>query len=291
MLLRSGADIHEINCVRKHLSSIKGGRLARALVPATVLTLILSDVVGDDLDAIASGPTVPDVTTWQDAMDVIKRYRLDGNLPPAVLALLSAGCAGAVSDTVKGDDPAFSKTHNVLIGTNYQSLLAAEAKAIALGYTPLVLTSHLTGEAREAALFFLGIGLDVIANGVPVRPPACIIAGGETTVTLRGKGKGGRNQEMALAFLNGLKKLGIANEGGLRLSFLSAGTDGTDGTTDVTGAFASSEILDQAAVLALDSEAFLSNNDSYGFFSRTGGFLATGPTNTNVCDIQILVIA
>lgn len=292
-LLGSGATIQEVNTVRKHLSRIKGGRLAQALAPATTLSLILSDVVGDDLDAIASGPTVPDRTTWRDARDVIARYHLENTIPAAALGILDAGCAGRISDTPKSEDPSFSNTRNVLIGTNYQSLLAAQKTAVGLGYNTLVLTSRLTGEAREAALFFLGIGLDSAAYGSPVPSPACIIAGGETTVTLKGTGKGGRNQEMALAFLNGLRKLGTGitlPDAVRRLSFLSGGTDGSDGPTDAAGAVASAEVLSRALAQGLDPDAYLADNNSYEFYSKCGGLLMTGPTNTNVCDIQVLII-
>lgn len=292
-LLGSGATIQEVNSVRKHLSRIKGGRLAQALAPASTLSLILSDVVGDDLDAIASGPTVPDRTTWHDARDVIARYHLEDAIPSAALRILDAGCAGLLPDTLKPEDPSFSLTRNVLIGTNYQSLLAAKERAVNLGYNAQVLTSRLTGEAREVALFFLGIGLEAAAHGSPVSAPACIIAGGETTVTLKGTGKGGRNQEMALAFLNGLRKLGTGvtlPDSARRLSFLSGGTDGSDGPTDAAGAVASAQVLADALAQGLDLDAYLANNDSYHFLAKCGGLLLTGPTNTNVCDIQVLII-
>ena len=190
VLLACGATIHEINRVRKHLSRIKGGRLARAYAPAASLNLMLSDVVGDDLDAIASGPTVPDPTTFADALKVVRRYGVADRIPAAALRALEDGAAGLHEETAKPGDPAFRRTTNVLIGTNHQALLAAEAEARALGYAPLVLTARLTGEAREAALALLGIGEDVAVGGFPLRPPACLIAGGETTVTLRGSGQG-----------------------------------------------------------------------------------------------------
>ena len=286
LLLACGATIQEVNCVRKHLSAVKGGRLAAAFEPATVLSLILSDVVGDNLDAIASGPTAPDKTTWSDAIAIVRRRGLAARFPPRAAALLARGAAGELADTPKPGDPLFARTRNILVGTNRLALLAAEERAKELGYSTLVLSSRLTGEAREVALVLLGIGKDISASGFPLRKPACLIVGGETTVTLRGAGKGGRNQEMALAFLAGL---GRAPEAGDGLTLLVASTDGSDGPTDAAGAFASAEILAAARAADLDPEAYLAANDSYSFFERLGGLLKTGPTNTNVCDIQILL--
>ena len=285
-LLACGATIHEINSVRKHLSRIKGGRLARAYAPATSLNLMLSDVVGDDLDVIASGPTVPDPTTFGDALAVIRRYDVADRIPTAALRALEAGAAGLHEETAKPGDPAFERTTNVLIGTNHQALLAAETKARELGYATLVLTSRLTGEAREAALALLGIGEDIAISGFPLRPPACVIAGGETTVTLRGKGKGGRNQEMALAFLAALPRSRAAGN----IVLLAASTDGNDGPTDAAGAFASLEIAERARALGLDVSSTLAANDSYHFHERAGSLLRTGPTNTNVSDVAILIV-
>lgn len=286
-LLACGADIHEINCLRKHLSAIKGGRLARAIAPARCVSLILSDVVGDEPEAIASGLTVPDPTTWADAWAVVERFGLAGRIPAAAEGLLRAGLAGLVPDTPKADDPAFAATRTVLIGTNFQALLAARAKAEELGYAPLLLTSRLTGEAREMAGLFLGLAKDIAAHGLPVSRPACVIAGGETTVTLRGAGRGGRNQEMALAYLAGLAASPAGAEDAV---FLSASTDGSDGPTDAAGAFASLDILRQAQARGLDPFAALAANDSYTFFDALGRLLKTGPTNTNVCDIQVLIV-
>jgi len=283
-LLRCGATIHEINCVRKHLSRIKGGWLARAYAPATSLNLMLSDVVGDDLDVIASGPTVPDPTTFADALGVLERCK--ATVPPAVGKVLEAGAAGTLEETPKRSDPAFSKVRNILVGTNYQALLAANDKANELGYNTMVLTSRLTGEAREAALALLGIAEDIATRGSPLRPPACLIAGGETTVTVRGTGKGGRNQEMALAFLSAMRRSNAAQ----RIVFLAASTDGNDGPTDAAGAFASLEIGDRARDAGLDPNSHLATNDSYNFHERTGSLYRTGPTNTNVSDVAIALI-
>jgi len=287
LLLASGATINEVNCVRKHLSAVKGGRLAAALAPATVLALVLSDVVGDDLDAIASGPTVPDPTTFADALSIVKRYGIEARLPSAVRTHLEAGAAGKVPDTPKPVDPIFGRVRTILVGTNRLALVAAEAEARRRGYSTLVLSSRITGEAREVAMVYLGIGKDMAASGFPLKRPACVIAGGETTVTLRGEGKGGRNQEMALAFL---AALGRSPRDGEDLFFLSAGTDGNDGPTDAAGAVASLELHRKALALRLDPDAALVRNDSYTFFEALGGLLKTGPTNTNVCDVQVLLL-
>lgn len=286
-LLASGAAIHEVNCVRKHLSGIKGGRLAAALAPATLLALVLSDVVGDDLDAIASGPTVPDPSSFDDAVGIIRRYGLEEALPKAAMQHLLKGQAGLVPDSPKPGDAAFIKAKTLVVGSNRLALLAAEAKAKQLGYNSLLLTSRLEGEAREAAMFFLAMAKDIAVSGFPAKKPACLIAGGETTVTLKGSGKGGRNQEMALAFL---AALGRNPKDGNGLTFLSAGTDGNDGPTDAAGAAVSLELYERAVMQGLKPEAALANNDSYSFFEKAGGHIKTGPTNTNVCDIQLLLV-
>ncbi|MGC8492594.1 MAG: glycerate kinase type-2 family protein [Syntrophobacteraceae bacterium] len=287
LLLSCGATIQEVNCLRKHLSTIKGGRLAKAFAPATVVSLILSDVIGDDLDAIASGPTVPDPTTFSDCLEILRRYELEERIPAGVLRFLRMGAAGKTPETPKPGDPAFTQTRSILLGTNRQALFAAQAHAQQLGYQTLVLTSRLTGEAREAAPVILAIGKDIAASGFPLARPACLLSGGETTVTLRGAGKGGRNQEMALAFLAALQRSPQKGEG---LFFFSASTDGSDGPTDAAGAFASAQILSRARAAGLNPHVFLSENDSYNFFDSCGGLIRTGPTNTNVCDIQILLV-
>ncbi|MFP5258941.1 MAG: glycerate kinase [Acidobacteriota bacterium] len=286
-LLACGATIHEINCVRKKLSAVKGGRLAAAIAPADCLGLLLSDVVGDDLDVIASGPTVPDSTSAADALAVLDRYGVRDTIAPEALAVLLDVAAGRIPETPKAGDPVFANTRTVLVGTNFQALLAARDKAASLGYATLVLTSHLTGEAREMANLFLGMAKDIAEYAVPLPRPACVIAGGETTVTLRGPGKGGRNQEMALAFLNGLAGEAKNAEEAV---FLAASTDGSDGPTDATGAFASLEILRQGSSLGLDVRASLAANDAYHYFEAVGRLLKTGPTNTNVCDIKVLLV-
>jgi len=290
LLLASGATINEINCVRKHLSAVKGGRLAASLAPATVLTLVLSDVVGDDLDAIASGPTVPDPTSFADALAIVSRYGIVDRLPASVLKFLRDGMAGGPAgpmETPKPGDVVFTSTKTLLIGTNRLAVNAAELAARNLGYKTLALTSRMSGESREMALVYLGIGKDIAASGMPLTAPACIVAGGETTVTLKGTGKGGRNQEMALAFLASLVR---SPKDGDRLVFLSGGTDGNDGPTDAAGAIVDMELGEAARKNEMNPDAFLANNDSYTFFDRVGGLLKTGPTNTNVCDIQVLIV-
>jgi hydroxypyruvate reductase len=286
-LLACGATIHEINCVRKKLSAVKGGRLAAAIAPATCLGLLLSDVVGDDLDVIASGPTVPDSTCGRDALAVVDRYGVRESIGDNVLAVLEDVAAGRAPETPKAGDPIFDQMRTVLIGTNYQALLAARDKAAELGYATLVLTSHLAGESREMANLFLGVAKDVAEYGMPLPRPACLIAGGETTVTLRGPGKGGRNQEMALAFLAGLAGEPRNVEEAV---FLAASTDGSDGPTDATGAFASLAILRQGQQLGLDARDYLAANDAYHYFEAVDRLLKTGPTNTNVCDVKVLLV-
>lgn len=286
-LLACGADIREVNCLRKHLSAIKGGRLAQAIAPAYCLSLVLSDVVGDDLDAIASGLTVPDRTTWADAWAIVERHGLVGKLPVAVENLLRAGLAGQVADTPKAGEATLQQARTVLIGTNFQALLAARDRARDLGYHSLLLTPFLTGEAREMSHLFLGVAKAIAAYGQPLVRPACVIAGGETTVALRGGGKGGRNQEMALAFLAGLAR-SPKNAG--EALFLAASTDGSDGPTDAAGAFASLAVLEAAQAQGLDPFAHLADNDSYHFFEKLGCLLKTGPTNTNVCDLAVLLV-
>jgi hydroxypyruvate reductase len=287
LLLASGADIHEINSVRKHLSRLKGGRLLRLLAPARSLNFILSDVLGDRLDTIASGLTAPDATTFADALRVIDRYGLRGKVPAAALRILEEGAAGLLEETLKPDDPAAALSTNIVLGSNRMAVLAACEAARALGYHTVALTSSLSGEAREVAKVLYGIARDVRNHGLLAKTPACIVAGGETTVTLRGNGKGGRNQEMALAFLAELSRDELRGQG---IHFLSAATDGSDGPTDAAGAFASMEVLEQVDAAGLSIARSLAANDSYRFFAGLGQLLKTGPTMTNVCDLQIMLI-
>jgi len=286
-LLESGATIHEVNAIRKHLSAIKGGRLAAALAPAHSVSLILSDVVGDNLDSIASGLTVPDPTTYRDALEHVDRYEIEERLPEPVRTVLHAGAAGDLAETPKADSSSFRSVQNVLLGTNYQALLAAASAATALGYDTLLLSSRLTGEARDAAGFIASIIAEIRTHGHPVSAPACVLFGGETTVTVRGRGKGGRNQELALAMV---EEMGRHPSLYHNTAFVSAATDGTDGPTDAAGAFASPQIATHAAEAGLDCSWYLVNNDSYRFFHEIGELLVTGPTNTNVCDIQVALV-
>lgn len=269
-LLHSGATIHEMNTVRKHLSLIKGGQLAKAAWPATVLTLILSDVVGDDLEVIGSGPTVADPSTREDACRILDRYGIE--VPESVLC-----------ETPKLGDPTLSRAHCQIIGSNRQAIRAAAVAAHGLGYHTLVLSSSIQGETRDVAAVHAAIAKEILATGQPVRPPACLLSGGETTVTVRGNGSGGRNQEFVLAAMLALDRV-------CPVTILSAGTDGIDGPTDAAGAIADSTTLKKAAQRGLDARRFLDNNDSYHFFEELGGLIKTGPTGTNVMDLRVMLI-
>ncbi|MBN1253808.1 MAG: glycerate kinase [Deltaproteobacteria bacterium] len=282
ILLESGATIHEINAIRKHLSRIKGGWLAKAAAPATVVSLVLSDVIGDDLDVIASGPTVGDGSTFADCISVIEKYELDSQMPSAVKKHLRKGVEGSADETPKPDDPIFRKGFNLIVGSNIQCLEAAARKAEELGYKTLILSSYIEGETREVAKVHGAILKEIIRAGRPLAPPACILSGGETTVTIRGKGKGGRNQEFVLA-------CGMEIAGWEGAAVFSAGTDGTDGPTDAAGAFADWRVAERAREIGLDPGAALRENDSYTFFERLGDLIITGPTNTNVMDVRILI--
>ena len=287
MLLSCGADIREINCLRKHLSLVKGGRLGAMISPATGVSLILSDVLGDSLDTIASGLTVPDAGSFDEAWAILEKYRLEKKLPPQVIDVLRAGKEGRIPDTPKPGDPAFSKLSTVLIGTNIAAIYAAEERAASLGYDTLVLGSRISGEAREIALVYAGIARDGKLGRLRRKKPLCVIAGGETTVTLRGSGKGGRNQEMVSAFLGDFLDSGDDLEG---ITFLSCGTDGNDGPTDAAGGIADALALARAREGELSPHQYLENSDSYHFLKAIDGLVITGPTNTNVCDIQIILI-
>ena len=267
----------------KHLSLLKGGGLARRVAPATLISLILSDVIGDPLDAIASGPTVPDSTTFGDCARILDRYALWGKIPLAVAQHVREGLKGNKEETLKAGAPALAKVYNLVVGNNLLAMKAAQKKAQALGYRPFLLSSLIEGETREVAKVHAAIAKEVLRTRNPVSPPACILSGGETTVTLKGKGKGGRNQEFALA-----AALEIA--GWREIVVLSAGTDGTDGPTDAAGAFADGETVQRAKALGLDPWSFLEENNSYPFFQALGDLLITGPTGTNVMDLRLLLV-
>ncbi len=283
LLLRSGAAIEEINAVRKHLSRLKGGSLARLAAPAQVVSLILSDVVGDRLDVIASGPTAADESTFQTAWEVLGRYALREKLPPRVRRHLERGLAGEIPDTPKPGDPLFDRVRNLLVGNNFRALSAAAVEAQALGFEPLILSATMTGETRHVAAVHAAIAREVLASGNPRPAPLCLLSGGETTVTVRGSGKGGRNQEFALA-----AAIEIAELPGVTL--LSAGTDGTDGPTEAAGAFAAGTTLARARRQGLDPRRALDDNDAFPFFEALGDLFVTGPTRTNVMDLRIVLV-
>lgn len=283
LLLKSGANIHEINVVRKHISSIKGGQLARLAYPATVIALLLSDVIGDDLDVIGSGPTAPDRSTYADALAILRKYGIEDAVPAEVIKRLQCGIDGAVPETPKPDDPAFAHTQNLVVGSNELAADAALTEARSLGYKSMILSTRIQGETRDVAGVHAAIAQEIALSNRPLLPPACIITGGETTVTIKGEGLGGRNQEFALAAaldLDGLQNVLV----------LSGGTDGTDGPTDAAGAIADGDTLKRAREAGLDAKAYLARNDSYHFFDALGDLIKTGPTNTNVMDIRLVMV-
>ena len=273
-LLTSGATIHELNTVRKHLSLIKGGQFAQAAFPATVIALLLSDVVGDDPGVIGSGPAVPDSSTVADAVRVLDKYGV---------SVPGGNQCGALHETPKPGDPVFARSRHLIVGSNKQAVAAAEACARGLGYRTMVLSTTIEGEAREIARMHAAIAREILTSNRPVRRPACLLSGGETTVTVRGRGLGGRNQEFVLAAI-------LALEGAGPATILSAGTDGIDGPTDAAGAIADSSTLARAAALGLDPRRFLDDNDSYHFFEPLDALLKTGPTGTNVADVRVVLI-
>jgi hydroxypyruvate reductase len=284
VLLESGANIHEINALRKHISRVKGGRLARLAYPSTLISLILSDVIGDNLDSIASGPTVPDSSTFEDCLRIIDKYGIRERIPRSVVLFLERGMRGEIEETPKADDPVFAKTGNFIIGSNILAVRAAKEKADELGYNSLILSSFIEGETREVAKVHSAIAKEIISTDNPVSRPACVISGGETTVTIRGKGLGGRNQEFSLA-------VAIDIDGLDNVVILSGGTDGTDGPTDAAGAIADGTSLRRAGELNLRADDHLRENDSYHFFEKLGDLLITGPTRTNVMDLRLVLVA
>ena len=283
LLLRCGADINELNAVRKHLSRWSGGQLARALAPAEVCALLVSDVVGDDLSVIASGPTAPDASTFADCLRLLDAYHLSGQIPIPVRRRLEAGRDGLVPETPKPDDPVFDRVRNVLVASNVQALEAAAAKAEELGFEARILTSSMTGEAEEQATRLIAAARSLADCLAPGARPVCLLAGGETTVTLRGSGQGGRNQEMALA-------AALALEGESRITALFAGTDGTDGPTEAAGGFASGNSARAARLAGGDPGTLLQANDSHEALRLSGDLLITGPTRTNVMDLALVLV-
>jgi glycerate 2-kinase len=283
VLLRCGATINEINALRKHVSRIKGGRLAELAAPAQVAALILSDVVGSPLDVIASGPTAPDPTTYADAWNVIGRYHIADHLPASIILRIQHGLAGHVPETPKPENPIFERVQQVIVGSNGLAALAAAEEAQRIGLNTLLLTTYLQGEAYVVGGVLAAIAREIALHDRPVPKPALVLAGGETTVTLRGDGVGGRNQELALGAVDGLR--------GLQNAILVAlATDGGDGPTDAAGAVATGESWDRAHALELDPHTFLRGNDAYHFFMRLDDLLKPGPTRTNVNDLLLLLI-
>ena len=282
LLIRCGASINEINCVRKHLSLIKGGQLARIVRPAQLATLILSDVTGNPLEVIASGPTVPDPSTFSDALQVIDDYHLTADITSGVLNYLKDGSNGIHPETPKPGDPLFSGTLNILAGTNQIALKAAKAQAVNIGFRSYIIDTELHGDVENVSESVISTAIS-FKNNNDIQKPVCLLYGGETTVRINGNGKGGRNQHLAL-----LAAMRLKNLPGLTL--LSAGTDGTDGPTDYAGAVVDSETVRKAISLNEDPENYLYEFNSYNFFKRFGGQIITGPTFTNVMDIVVILV-
>jgi hydroxypyruvate reductase len=278
-LLRSGAPIQAINTVRKHLSQVKGGQLARLAYPATVITLILSDVVGSPLDVIASGPTVPDPTTFADARAIIKQYGIAREVPESIHEHLAWG----VPETPKAGDPVFDRVQCVIVADNARAAQAAVGKAEALGFRTLLLSTYVEGEAREVAHVLSALAKEIAATGRPIPRPACLILGGETTVTVKGRGKGGRNQELALA-------AALAIQGMDSVLIASLATDGSDGPTDAAGGLVDGSTVTRGEALGLSALKALQHNDAYPYLERVGDLLVTGPTNTNVNDLMAVFV-
>ncbi len=281
LLLQAGADITELNTVRKHISQVKGGRLAQIAFPSEVISLMISDVIGDRLDVIASGPTAPDSSSFKDAIEVIDKYGIISKVPGNVMSILSKGRDGLIPETPAVDDMVFRNIQNIIVGSNKKAIEAAQSKAGELGIETDVLSSEITGEARDVGKWLAGKAKEVKAeNRDGVR---CLISGGETTVKVKGKGKGGRNTELALSFA-------LEIEGTKGITMLSAGTDGTDGPTDAAGAIVDGQTIMKARNFGLNPDECLDNNDSYNFFKAIDSLLITGPTGTNVMDMQIILI-
>jgi hydroxypyruvate reductase len=280
MLLKSGATINELNAVRKHLSRVSGGLLARAAAPAQVLSLILSDVTGSPLDVIASGPTAPDPTTYADALGVLERYDLVGRAPSAVVDRLRTGASGELPDTPKEGDPLFRRVSNVVVASNVIAVEAAASRAAELGLNAQVISTYVEGEAREVGVVLAGLAKEIATHSRPVSRPACLLFGGETTVTVRGDGVGGRNTELALGAALSLKGWGPD------LVVASLATDGGDGSSPSAGAIADGTTIDRGKSLGLEAHEALANNDSYSYWRQLGDAIMTGPTGTNVNDVM-----
>lgn len=281
ILLASGASVNEINTLRKHLDRIKGGQLARYTYPAKTIGLILSDVVGDPLDVIASGPTVPDRSTFDDAIAILSKYQIEDQIPVPIREYLMLGTAGMAVETPKPGENLFANVNNIIIGSNRTASQAAYDQAIKEGLNTIILSNYLQGEANQAGRFLATILRQVVSHDQPIPRPACIIVGGETTVTISGDGLGGRNQEVALgavAELDGLEDIAL----------ITFATDGGDGPSDAAGAVVTGNTYQHALALDLEPEAFLAKNDAYNYFKPLGDLLITGPTQTNVNDLTFL---
>jgi glycerate 2-kinase len=283
LLLAAGATINQLNTVRKHLSLLKGGQLARAAAPARVHALLLSDVIGDPIDVIASGPTAPDDSTFAEALAILDRFGMRPRVPGSIVDRLESGARHEIAETPKRDDPLFRRVTNVVIGNNRLVVEAATARAAQLGFRAHVLTSALEGEARLVARDWVELARRIKAGRGPVSPPACVIAGGETTVTVRGRGTGGRCQEFALA-------AGLEMDDLHGVAILAAGTDGTDGPTGAAGALVDGASARRARELGYDPAARLADNDSYPVLAGLGDLIVTGPTNTNLLDLYLVLV-
>lgn len=288
-LLRAGATIQELNVVRKHLSGIKGGQLARAAFPAAVVTLAISDVVGDDLGTIASGPTHADPSTYADARAILECYGLWDGASAMVRARIEDGERGLVPETLKDGDPAFARASSFIIGGNMTALRAAKHEAEKRGFEAIFLSSSDTGEARTTARAYAAFLAELACSASQLPRPLCLLAGGELTVTVKGRGRGGRNTEFVLASIVEMEKAAAAVDG-LDWLIASVGTDGIDGSTDAAGAWADPRAIRTARALGLDPVPYLDDNDSYGFFKQTGNLIVTGPTGTNVMDLRIFLL-
>jgi len=283
LLLKCGADITEINTVRKHLSEVKGGLLAKKAYPSRVVSLIISDVVGDPVEYIASGPTAPDSSTFRDAVEILRRYNVWDKVSDKVKSILLKGCRGEISETPKPGDPIFAKISNIIIASNKLSLEAMKKKCLALGLKPAILTSFLEGEARHVGRVLASIAKETALHGSLVKPPCALLAGGETTVTVKGSGRGGRNQELVLGFA-------LAVSGFRKIAFASIGSDGIDGVTDAAGAICDGYTIERGEKLGLDPYIFLEDNNTYEYFKKLNDLIFTGPTGTNVNDLSVAVI-
>ncbi len=283
LLLKCGAGIHEVNTVRKHLSLVKGGNMARAAGGATVINLMISDVVGDNMDVIASGPFVPDRSTYRDALEIIERYGLTDRVPASVSGRIRSGVRGDIDENPGSGNAIFRNITNLIVASNIIALQAARNEATARGYNSIILSSMIEGNTRDAAIWHSRVAREIVASSNPVPPPACVVSGGETTVMVTGDGLGGRNMEFAMH-----AALDIAGQEGITMA--SIGTDGSDGPTDAAGAVADGSTLDLSRKMKIDINEYIASNDSYHFHEKLGNLIVTGPTNTNTMDVRIIMV-